>query len=42
MQHKIIAKEALRTTLVEAEGILKNYYYRVQAGKHLQTPRLCK
>ena len=41
MQHKIIAKEALRTALVEAEGILKNYYYRVQAVKHLQTPRLC-
>ena len=42
MQHKIIAKEALRTALVEAEGMLKNYYYRVQAVKHLQIPRLCE
>ena len=34
VQHKIIAKEALRTALAETEGILKNYYYRVQAVKH--------
>ena len=34
LQHRIIAKEVLRTALVEAEGILKKYYYRVQAVKH--------